>query len=142
MAGFNIDKRLEQDTFFVGSLPLSDILLHGNAFFPWFILLPRRNAVKEIIDLRGDDQLILLEEIKILSKFIKKNFLCQKLNVANLGNIVSQLHIHVIARHDQDVAWPKPVWGAVGAKKYKSNEVEKIKSDFGYYIKSKDLEVR
>jgi diadenosine tetraphosphate (Ap4A) HIT family hydrolase len=134
MAGFDINKKLERDTILIQSLSLSDILLHRNSFFPWFIMLPRRNGVKEIIDLSKDDQLILLEEIDVLSRFVKNNFLCHKLNVANIGNIVAQLHIHVIARHDQDEAWPNPVWGISGSRAYDKKEVEKIKSDFRDFV--------
>ena len=108
---FYLDSRLAEGNFELIDLKLSKILLVNNAFFPWVILIPRKNDLKEIIDLNKEDRIILMEEISIASKVMIEVFLPDKLNVAALGNIVPQLHIHVIARYNHDIAWPQPVFG-------------------------------
>ena len=108
---FILDKKLQQDSFFIGDLELSKVLLMNDANYPWLILVPRQNNLKDIVDLSFDNQIILLKEINFVAEILKKEFECDKLNIANLGNVVSQLHIHVIARRKNDATFPKPVWG-------------------------------
>ena len=100
---FILDKKLQQDSFFIGDLELCKVLLMNDANYPWLILVPRQNNLKDIVDLSFDDQIILLKEINFVAEILKKEFECDKLNIANLGNVVSQLHIHVIARKKNDV---------------------------------------
>ncbi|AIL65629.1 HIT domain protein [Rickettsiales bacterium Ac37b] len=107
---FNIDQQLAKDTFYITELELSIILLMNNALFPWIILIPKRNYVTELIDLSTTDQQLLMHEIIYTSKLLKHFFSPDKINVATLGNVVAQLHIHIIARFKNDAAWPKPVW--------------------------------
>ncbi len=109
---FTLDPQLEKDSIFVVDGPLSQIRLSRNAAFPWLILVPRREGIVEIIDHDDNDQRVLLSEIQIASKIMKELFEPKKLNVANLGNIVAQLHVHVVARYESDGAWPKPIWGS------------------------------
>jgi diadenosine tetraphosphate (Ap4A) HIT family hydrolase len=94
----------------VADLALSRVLAMNDAEFPWLILVPRRTGVSDIIDL-GDEQAILMEELSLISHVLKEETKCDKLNVAAIGNVVPQLHIHVVARRKDDPLWPKPIWG-------------------------------
>jgi len=106
-----LDKRLKEDTFLVADLPLSAILLMNNALYPWLILVPRVEGVSELIDLSEGDRIQLMKEISFVSEHLKDMFAPDKLNVASLGNQVSQLHVHIIGRYEDDKSWPNPVWG-------------------------------
>lgn len=108
---FSLDSRLEGDTLPVGELQLSRVLLMNDARYPWVILVPRRPAIREMIDLDLRDRATLYREIDAVSEAMQRLFKPLKLNVAALGNVVPQLHVHVIARYENDAAWPKPVWG-------------------------------
>jgi diadenosine tetraphosphate (Ap4A) HIT family hydrolase len=113
--------QLEKDTALVGDLPLSRVLVMKDANYPWLVLVPRRVGLSEVIDL-GDSELAqLLSEIAHTSRVLKAMTSCDKLNIASLGNVVSQLHVHVIARRYGDAAWPKPVWGAAPPSAYASD---------------------
>ncbi len=115
---FRLDPRLEADTFPVGDLALCTVRLMNDARFPWLILVPRRPDLAELIDLDGPARAQLTEEIDAASRVLKAATACEKLNVAALGNMVRQLHIHVIARTATDAAWPGPVWGAGSRRDY------------------------
>ncbi len=128
---FSLDQKLEQDSFFVCDLKISRVLLMNDANYPWLILVPRKPDLVEIFDLDFEDQIELLREINLVAKFLQKNFNADKINIANLGNVVRQLHIHVIARFKNDEAFPRPVWGVSAAKQYG----EKIAQDFIKKIK-------
>lgn len=106
-----IDSRIINSTCFVAELPLCNVYLQNESRFPWLVLVPRRENVSELIDLSIEDQQTLTREIAMVSQLMKAQYNPDKLNVANLGNIVKQLHIHVIARYESDEAWPGPVWG-------------------------------
>lgn len=107
---FALDPRLLADTHAVGELHLSELLLMDDARFPWFILVPRIAGARELIDLDEGDQRTLLAEISLLGRTLETLLRPDKLNVAALGNVVPQLHVHVIARFAHDAAWPHPVW--------------------------------
>jgi len=115
MNDFALDPRLAADTQLVGDLPLSRILLTDDTRFPWLILVPRRAGMRDLIDLSRDDQHILLDEINRCAHVLHAIDKPHKLNVAALGNVVAQLHVHVVARQTHDAAWPRPVWN-VGAR--------------------------
>ncbi len=115
---WSLHPQIEADAVAVGDLALSRLLLANDANYPWTILVPRRAGLTEIIDLDAAAQAQLLGEIDSVSRALKAITACDKLNVAALGNVVAQLHVHVIARRHDDVAWPKPVWGAVAAAAY------------------------
>ena len=108
---FKLDSRLHNDTFFVCDLSLCRVLLMNDSQFPWLILVPMKNDIAEIIDLSEQEQVTLLQESAQASKALQALFSPLKLNVAALGNVVRQLHVHHVARFDNDCAWPKPVWG-------------------------------
>jgi len=115
---WTLDPRLEADTVPVGDLPLSRLLLSNDAHYPWLILVPRRDGAVELIDLAADERAQLMDEIARVSTALKDLTACHKLNVAAIGNMVAQLHVHVIARFRDDGAWPAPVWGRLPAKSY------------------------
>ena len=115
---FSLHPQLAADTTPIGDLPLSRVLLMNDANYPWLILVPRRAGAVEIVDLTDADQQRLTREIALASHALRATAPCDKLNVAAIGNVVPQLHMHVVARRRDDAAWPKPVWGAVAAKPY------------------------
>jgi diadenosine tetraphosphate (Ap4A) HIT family hydrolase len=106
-----LDARLAADTHAVGDLEFSRVLLMDDARFPWLILVPRCAGLRELIELSRDDQHALLDEINRCAHVLHALEKPDKLNIAALGNVVAQLHVHVIARFATDAAWPRPVWG-------------------------------
>lgn len=108
---FELHPQLLADSVPVAVLELCDIRLMDAAAVPWLLMIPRRTDLREIIDLDESAQLTLWREIALVSKMLRNEFHPTKLNVAALGNVVPQLHVHVIARFSNDAAWPKPVWG-------------------------------
>jgi diadenosine tetraphosphate (Ap4A) HIT family hydrolase len=118
MTTFNLDPRLANDTIFIADLPLSQLRLMDDARFPWLVLVPRLPDAVEWIDLAGDRQASLLAEINRAAKALRAISPCEKLNIGALGNIVRQLHVHVVARNIGDAAWPGPVWGNGRARPY------------------------
>ena len=117
-AQFELDPRLAADTAFVADWRLCRVLLMDDARFAWLILVPRRVHAVELDDLTSADQAILLSEINRAMDSLRAVSPCDKLNVGALGNIVRQLHVHVVARREDDAAWPGPVWGHAPAQPY------------------------
>ena len=126
---FQLDPTLAGDAAGSIELNLCKVLLFNNSLFPWVILVPKKNNLKEIIDLSEQDQIILMEEIAKVSKIMQKMFSPDKLNIASLGNIVEQLHIHVIVRFKNDPAWPKPAFGHE-KQAYSIKQAQKIIKQF------------
>jgi diadenosine tetraphosphate (Ap4A) HIT family hydrolase len=110
-APFVLDDRLQGDTHAVVDLALSRVLLMDDARFAWLILVPRIAAARELTDLAATEQAGLLTEINLAARVLTRLHAPDKLNIAALGNVVAQLHVHVIARRVGDAAWPRPVWG-------------------------------
>lgn len=108
---FDVDQRLLNDGVLIKELQLSKLFLVNNCLYPWMILVPRVVGAREIIDLNDEQQMMLIKEIDLISRVLKKMFNPYKLNVASLGNIVEQLHVHIIARFKEDNSWPNPVFG-------------------------------
>ncbi len=129
---FQLHPQLEADTVLVGRFPLSLLLLSKDANYPWCILVPQRAAMEEIYQLNNVDQQQLLQESSWLAETLAGLFAADKINVATIGNMVPQLHMHHVARFKTDAAWPKPVWGAVEAVDYPqdmlAHRVERIAS--------------
>lgn len=119
MAAFELDARLAADTLPFGDFPLCRILLMNDAQYPWWILVPRRVGVREIYELNDTDQNQLLRESVLFSRALMQAYSGEKLNVAALGNVVPQLHIHHVVRFRGDPAWPAPVWGRTPAQPYR-----------------------
>ncbi|MBT4879262.1 MAG: HIT domain-containing protein [Alphaproteobacteria bacterium] len=133
MAEFTLNQKISDDSILISKLELSELRLMNDANYPWFILIPQQSNLCEIYDLTDNQQKILMSEINKLAKFIKTHFKADKINIANLGNIVAQLHIHVIARYKDDQAWPDPVWGKYPQKKYLTEQILAIKELFNKY---------
>lgn len=108
---FTLHPQLAADCLEIGDWPLCRLLRMNDSTYPWLILVPRRPAIREIIDLERSDQIRLMEEIALASAALRRETGAHKLNVAALGNAVPQLHVHVIARFTTDSAWPRPIWG-------------------------------
>lgn len=125
---FVLDSRLQQDTVPIGDFPLCRLLLMNDAHYPWFILVPRREDVSELFQLDASDQQALWQEATWLAEMLKDTFAADKMNVATLGNMVNQLHMHVVVRRREDVAWPAPVWGKHPAQPYSEEQVAAIKA--------------
>ena len=123
MTSFVLDSQLAADCEWVCDLPLCRVLLLKDANYPWLVLVPQVADCKEIIDLSESQQSLLWQESAKVSRVLQELFKPDKLNVAALGNMVSQLHIHHIVRYRNDVSWPKPVWGQHPAKTYESNHL-------------------
>lgn len=126
-AVFALDSRLQQDTLTIGDFPLCRLLLSNDANYPWFILVPRRDDISELFQLDVADQQQLWQETTALAELLKDLFDADKMNVATLGNVVSQMHMHVIVRKRDDAAWPAPVWGKHPAKPYSAEQVAAIR---------------
>ena len=124
---FVLDSRLQQDTLPIGDFPLCRLLLSNDSHYPWFILVPRREDVSELFQLDAADQQQLWKETTELAEMLKDSFDADKLNVATLGNVVSQLHMHVIVRKREDAAWPAPVWGKHPAVPYSAEQVAAVR---------------
>lgn len=125
-AAFVLDERLQRDCMLVEDLALSRLLLMNDSNYRWFILVPRRAGVSEIFQLTEQEQLQLQLESTRLGKVLMTLFSGHKLNLAALGNVVAQLHVHHIVRYRNDIAWPDPVWGKYPAQPYETAESDKI----------------
>ena len=123
---FEFDSRLLNDCELLGKFKLCHVLLMRDANYPWCVLVPDREDKVEVFDLSIEDQNQLQLESTILLGFLKKEFNADKMNVAALGNVVSQLHVHHIVRYQNDIAWPAPVWGAFPAKRYSDEEIKML----------------
>ena len=117
-AHFAIDPRLVADTHAIGELPLCDLLLMDDSRFPWLILVPRIAGARELIDLDESDQRSLLAEVCAVGRTLEALLKPDKLNIAALGNVVPQLHVHLVARFESDAAWPNPIWGRGETARY------------------------
>lgn len=137
-----IDLRITSTCFELGDWPLSRVFFKNNANYPWFILVPRQDNIQEIDQLSIPSQHVLIEEISTLSRLIKQQFKPDKLNVGILGNIVPQLHIHVIARFKQDSLWPHSVWQELlDVAPYQTNEISTLLATMQPLIKNAYPEV-
>jgi len=135
---FELHPQLDADTITIGDLPLCRVLLINDSQYPWLVLVPRRVGIQETYQLNEHDQQQLLNESSTLSSLIMKHFSGDKLNVAALGNVVPQLHIHHIVRFTNDPTWPKPVWGMLPSLPYQQEELNSIINELTELI-SKNL---
>ena len=124
---FELAPELKRDCIELTDWPLCKVLLLNDSQYPWFVLVPRQANLKEIIDLSEDDQIVYLKESAKLSKLLMDVFSPDKLNVAALGSVVPQLHIHHIARFTTDAAWPAPIWGKHPAVPYTEPQIAELK---------------
>lgn len=135
MSEFSLHPQLESDTLLIGDLALCRMLLMNNASFPWVISVPKIPDLIEITDLNEANRQILMQEICGISHAMKAHFNADKMNIATLGNMVSQLHIHIIVRYKNDMSWPNPVWG-MAAKGYENatDTVQTFKKLLGFGV--------
>ena len=122
---FRINRKFLKSSHHITDLKLCSIRLHDNSKFPWLILIPKKNKITDISNLNSKDQILLMKEIVYVSKIMKKLFKTSKLNVEKIGNIVSQLHIHIIVRSKKDSSWPLSVW-VVKGKNYSKIALKNI----------------
>ena len=130
---FKLDRKFLKSSHHITDLKLCSIRLHDNSKFPWIILIPKRIKITDITDLNSKDQILLMKELVYVSRLMKKLFKTSKLNVEKIGNLVPQLHIHVIARHKKDTSWPLSVWVVKGkpySKVALSEIIKKIRKVF------------
>ncbi|MEW6999418.1 HIT domain-containing protein [Colwelliaceae bacterium BS250] len=125
---FELHADLQRDGIVITDLPLCRLLLCNDSNYPWFIMVPRRENVKDLYELNWQDQQQFLNESSALSEILMQCFNGEKMNVAALGNVTPQLHIHHIVRFSHDPVWPKPIWGQLPLKPYSDNEVASIKA--------------
>jgi diadenosine tetraphosphate (Ap4A) HIT family hydrolase len=123
---WSLDPQLARDSAMVGDLPLARVLAMNDANYPWLVLVPRVAGAVEIIDLDDAQQAQLMDEVAMLSRVLKDTTGCDKLNVAAIGNLVAQLHVHIVARRRDDAAWPRPVWGTVPVRAYEAAELARF----------------
>jgi diadenosine tetraphosphate (Ap4A) HIT family hydrolase len=125
-APFALHPQLARDTIALGDLALSRVLIVNDANWPWLLLVPRRPGVSDIIDLDEVERAQLMTEIARVARALKEVTQCDKLNVAALGNVVPQLHVHIIARRSGDAGWPKPIWGAAAPIPHDPRELDRF----------------
>lgn len=127
---FTLHPQLAADTLFVGDLPLCRVLLMNNRHFPWLILVPRKNNLREVFDLLPEDYTLAMSEIRHVGESFARHTNAHKMNIAMLGNMVPQLHIHIIARFETDPAWPNPVWNSpVKPEPFEDRQAQQILSE-------------
>jgi diadenosine tetraphosphate (Ap4A) HIT family hydrolase len=128
---FSLDPRLAADSIAIGKLMLCEVRLQNDARFPWLVLVPQREGITELFELSATDSALTMEEITRCSAALRAVTQCLKINVGALGNIVRQLHIHIVARNESDAAWPGPVWGSGSRVPYaepeKANLIERLR---------------
>jgi diadenosine tetraphosphate (Ap4A) HIT family hydrolase len=122
---FKINNKFLKSSHHIADLKLCSVRLNDNSKFPWLILIPKRKNVTDISDLNSKDQILLMKEIVFVSRLMKKLFKTSKLNVEKIGNIVAQLHIHIISRKKTDSSWPLSVW-VVKGKKYSVKNLKDV----------------
>lgn len=126
---FTLHPQLAQDCFVIGRFSLSQLLLMNDSNYPWFLLVPQRENISEIYELATADQAQLWRESVELTQALASHFSADKMNVAALGNVVSQLHVHHIVRYQNDPAWPAPVWGKLAPKAYSEGQLQQLLSE-------------
>lgn len=123
---FELHAQLARDCLPIGRFPLCRLLLMNDANYPWFVLVPERVGITEIYQLSAGDQAQLMRESSALASAIAHGFGAHKINIAALGNVVPQLHVHHIVRYRDDPAWPAPVWGRVAAQPYPDGQLAEV----------------
>lgn len=124
---FELHELLQRDTIELFDFPLCKLVLMNDSQYPWFVLVPQVDDVKDIYQLSWEQQQQFLNESSLLSELLMQYFKGDKMNVAALGNVCPQLHVHHIVRYIDDQAWPKPIWGEFPMKAYSESEINELK---------------
>ncbi|WP_394174373.1 HIT domain-containing protein [Thalassotalea litorea] len=125
---FTLHPDLQRDCVVIASLPLCELLLCNDSQYPWFIMVPRREEISDLHQLDWQDLQQFINESSMVSELLMQEFNGDKMNVAALGNVTPQLHVHHIVRFKKDPVWPKPIWGQLPLKPYQAGEIDKIKA--------------
>lgn len=125
---FQLHADLQRDGIFIADLPLSRLLLCNDSNYPWFIMVPRVEGVKDLYQLDWQQQQQFMNESSAISEILMQCFQGEKMNVAALGNVTPQLHIHHIVRFSSDPSWPKPIWGQLPLKPYSEQSLSQLKA--------------
>lgn len=136
---FKLDPRLAKETSWLGDFPLCRLLVHKEAMAPWFILVPRINNISELHHLETNEQIAFMQESGFVAKAIESEIKPDKINIAALGNIVNQLHIHHVPRFSSDFAWPHPIWGQTLNKQRTQKEQAMIIAFWQAYFSNNEL---
>jgi diadenosine tetraphosphate (Ap4A) HIT family hydrolase len=136
MHDFALHPQLAADTIEIGQLALCRVLLMNDANYPWLILVPQRPGLHEIFELNTDEQTQLIHESSRVAQLMSSHFNADKINIAALGNMVPQLHIHHIVRYKSDPAWPAPVWGQAPARPYAADQGQKRARELGRMLQA------
>jgi diadenosine tetraphosphate (Ap4A) HIT family hydrolase len=139
---FSLDKRLKNDSVYLGSFALCELLLINDCQYPWYVLVPRKVNTVEIYQLSESEQAQLWLESRVLSVAIMNIHHGKKLNIAAIGNLVEQLHLHHVVRFENDACWPKPVWGQLEMKAYPAADIAEIGNKIMDELTSFDFCVR
>ncbi|PLX94078.1 MAG: HIT family protein [Desulfuromonas sp.] len=139
-SNFTLNQQLAEDCIVLGSLGSSLLLLLNNSLVPWFILVPQTEAC-EIHDMPDNERLQLFDEMMELARFVDNEFKPDKVNTGAIGNIVRQLHVHVIARYEDDFCWPQVVWGRPEKKLYSTKEIDRIMTRLSTRLKQRFVPV-
>jgi diadenosine tetraphosphate (Ap4A) HIT family hydrolase len=140
---FSIDERIQSTGFFLGDWPLSRVFLKNERCYPWFILVPRKDNIQELYQLEKEARQILIEEINHLSLLVNGYFKPDKLNVGALGNVVPQLHVHVVARSKNDDLWPQGLWqSSMRTTPYDETTLKDLLPLLQVLVRLKGLEIR
>ncbi|NQY63788.1 MAG: HIT family protein [Alteromonadaceae bacterium] len=131
---FKLHPQLQNDCIEIVDLPLCKLLLCNDSAYPWFILVPRVEDLQDIYQLDWQQQQQFLNESSMLSELLMAEYQGDKMNVAALGNVVSQLHIHHVVRFKNDASWPKPIWGQQALTPYSDDEIQQIKNNLAAKI--------
>ena len=126
MQEFQLHAQLQHDCFLLGKFKLCQVLLVNDSQFPWFILVPQRSGIREIYQLSTEEQILLVQESSYLAEKLTNIFKADKLNIAAIGNLVSQLHVHHVVRYQTDKVWPAPIWGKLTAVPYTEQQFEEL----------------
>jgi diadenosine tetraphosphate (Ap4A) HIT family hydrolase len=138
---YTLDTQLQQDTAYLGHFKLCDVLLMNDTQFPWVILVPRRGSTSELYQLSTEERYLQSDESAYVSQRLSDYFKADSMNIAALGNVVPQLHIHHVVRKKDDLLWPKPVWGAVSPKPYSKEALAKMSEELTLLFSDRFVEV-
>jgi len=134
---WQLDPKIDADTYHVIDQPGLVVLLMDDKRYPWLIIVPKKDNIRELIDLNEDEKKQIYQCIDLISNFLKLKYINATINVAKIGNIVKQLHIHIVARNENDPSWPNPVWGIGQPQKYSYNDAKILIEEFKqYFIKN------